>query len=376
VTRVELPDFALVLVFGDFNKRTPPVLGYEAICQPDDVAERLSARRLCVVDANELSKQELVRLASIAADGFARIYALAVATNAALVARRLSSLALMEVFDLPDPAAVTINLRPVSTDRRNEQGPFDIIGDVHGCGDELIELLGVLGYQVSFAGEADQRRAVVAAPPGRRAFFVGDLIDRGPRTTDVLAIVMAMVADGTALCVAGNHDAALLRWFEGRASHLKHGLEETVTSLLAESASFRAEVQQFIASLKGHLWVDDGKLAIAHAGIRETMIGRSSGRVRAFTLYGDTEPKPAADGLPTRYHWALGYQGPVSVVYGHTPVADVGWVNNTLCIDTGCCFGGRLTALRWPEREIVSVPARAIYATRGRAFGHPPARPD
>jgi hypothetical protein len=375
VTRVELPDFALVLVFGDFNKLTPPVLGSDAICQPDDVAERFSVRRLCVIDANELSKQELVRLASIAADGFARIYALAIATDAAIVARRLSSLSIMNLFHLPEAAANTISFRPVSTDRRSECGPFDIIGDVHGCAEELIDLLDMLGYRVTFHHKAGERRVTVSAPLGRRAFFVGDLIDRGPRTTDVLAIVMAMVADGTALCVAGNHDAALLRWFEGRALHLKHGLEETVTSLMAESASFRAEVQQFIASLKGHLWVDDGKLAIAHAGIRETMIGRSSGRVRAFTLYGDTEPKPAADGLPTRYHWALGYQGPVSVVYGHTPVADVGWVNNTLCIDTGCCFGGRLTALRWPEREIVSVPARAIYATRGRPFGHPPARP-
>lgn len=254
-------------------------------------------------------------------------------------------------------------------------GPFDIIGDVHGCVDELIELLGLLGYNVTLSGEGDERTARIAKAHERRAFFVGDLVDRGPGGTDVMRIVMAMVASGQALCVCGNHDAAFGRWLEGHKTQLNHGLEATARQFSLESPQFRDSVLTFIDGLKAHLWVDGGRLAVAHAGIRQSMLGRSSGKVRAFALYGDTDPKGGAGALPTRYHWALDDHGETAVVYGHTPVAEAAWVNNTLCVDTGCCFGGRLTAARWPEREIVSVSARARYATLGRPFGHPPRRP-
>ncbi len=375
MTSLDLPECALLLLFGDVASLTWNGLSPACLCQPEAVAAKLMARNLCVVDATHLSKDDLSRLGRMAADAFARVYGAALATDADLVARRLSSLSIVKTFAVPVPSNATFLLQPVSTDRRKERGPFDIIGDVHGCADELIALLGVLGYQVAVDGKGGDRKAIVIPPRGRRAFFVGDLVDRGPKTPDVLRIVMAMVASGSALCVTGNHDVACLRWMDGNVVHLKHGLEQTVADLKAEPESFRAQVHRFLASLTGHLWVDGGQLAVAHAGVLEPMIGRSSGRVRAFTLYGDTEPKSAPDGLPTRYHWALNYSGATAVVYGHTPVAEVGWVNNTLCVDTGCCFGGRLTALRWPEREIVSVPARDVYALRGRAFGHPPARP-
>ena len=93
------------------------------------------------------------------------------------------------------------------TDRCDDRGPFDIIGDVHGCTDELEALLRRLGYGVEPAerdGEASYR---VIPPAGRKAVFVGDLVDRGPRITDTLRLVMAMVEDGAALCVLGNHEA-------------------------------------------------------------------------------------------------------------------------------------------------------------------------
>ena len=104
------------------------------------------------------------------------------------------------------------------------------------------------------------------------------------------------------------------------------------------------------------------------------MIGSTTGHTRNFCLYGDTDGTDAV-GLPIRYHWAAVYSGNTTIVYGHTPIFEPAWVNNTLCIDTGCCFGGAITALRWPEKEIVSVPAREAYAERRRAFGHPPLRP-
>jgi protein phosphatase len=259
-------------------------------------------------------------------------------------------------------------------DLRRLEGPFDIIGDVHGCAGELEELLGRLGYTVTLAGEGSARQAAVSAPSGRRAIFVGDLVDRGPRSPDVLRIVMAMAAGGQALVVPGNHDIKFLRWLTGRQVKISHGLDRTVAQIETESEGFRAGVRAFLESLPFHLWLDGGRLAVAHAGIKEEMLGHVSGEVRSFCLYGETSGETDEFGLPIRYHWAAEYDGPTAIVYGHTPVPEAEWVNNTLCIDTGCCFGGKLTALRWPEREIVSVAAREVYLRPIRPFGHPPRR--
>ncbi len=260
-------------------------------------------------------------------------------------------------------------------DRRDHAGPFDIIGDVHGCADELAALLSALGYFVRFAGRGDDRHAVTSAPPGRRAIFVGDLVDRGPNAPDVFRIVMGMTRAGHAWAVEGNHDVKFLRWLGGRQSNLTHGLDRTVAQFATEASRFHGEVKHFLSHLPSHLWLDNGRLAVAHAGIRHEMLGRQSGDVRHFCLYGDTSGKAAKDGLPIRYHWAAAYADETAVVYGHTPVSDPDWVNNTMCIDTGCCFGGKLTALRWPERTLVSVAAADTYTQLLRPFGHPPARP-
>jgi polynucleotide kinase-phosphatase len=261
------------------------------------------------------------------------------------------------------------------TDRRDEHGPFDIVGDVHGCCDELITLLDKLGYGVTLTGEGADRRAVTTAPEGRRAFFVGDLVDRGPNTPDVLRIVMAMVTAGQALCVPGNHDVKFVRWLNGRNVKLTHGLDQTVTQFADVPDRFKSEVKTFLDGLVSHAWLEDGRLAIAHAGIKEEMMGRASGAVREFCLYGETSGETDEFGLPIRYNWAAEYRGRTTIVYGHTPVPEAEWFNNTLCIDTGCCFGGKLSALRWPEKEIVSVPAFATYAVRVKPMGHPPVRP-
>jgi protein phosphatase len=270
---------------------------------------------------------------------------------------------------------VSTNPNPAATDWRELRGPFDIIGDVHGCADELIELLEKLGYSVRLEGEGDKRRAVTTAPKGRRAFFVGDLVDRGPNSPDVLHIVMDMVAAGQAFCVAGNHDDKLLRWLKGREVKIGQGLERTIAQLDGASDAFKARIVAFIEGLPYHAWLEGGALAIAHAGVRENMLGRNSPKVRSFCLYGDTSGKPSDGGLPERFDWAADYHGKTPVVYGHTPVAEPEWINKTLCIDTGCVFGGKLTALRWPERELVSVPAHETYAELKRGFGLPPRRP-
>ena len=259
-------------------------------------------------------------------------------------------------------AAAEINRTPLWTDRRAEHGPFDLIGDVHGCHAELVSLLGELGYGVADDGVA------VTPPAGRRAVFVGDYVDRGPATPAVLRLVMAMAEAGDAICVPGNHDAKLVRKLKGRDVQVTHGLGETLDQLEREPEAFRDAVREFLDRLVSHVVLDDGRLVVAHAGMKQSYQGRSSRRVREFALFGETTGETDDLGLPVRLDWAREYRGDAAVIYGHTPVARPEWINDTINLDTGCVFGGRLTALRWPERELVSVPARETHYEPARPF--------
>jgi protein phosphatase len=256
--------------------------------------------------------------------------------------------------------------------RKEETGPFDIIGDVHGCYDELLALLGDLGYIAEAEPVADVRDLGirVTPPAGRRAIFLGDLVDRGPASPQVLRLVMSMVRSGAALCVPGNHDIKLLRHLNGKKVTANHGLAETLAQLEGESDSFKGQVRQFLDGLVSHYVLDGGKLVVAHAGLTEEMQGRGSGAVRAFALFGETTGEIDEFGLPIRYEWAREYRGRAMVVFGHTPVPDAEWLNNTIDIDTGCVFGGRLTALRYPERELVAVPAARVYCEPARPLNY------
>jgi len=283
--------------------------------------------------------------------------------------RRLEREGIRNVHVLGSPTAVEaaqIEVVPMWTDRRDETGPFDIVGDVHGCFDELCALLDRLGYAIVERRDGE-RGWTVTPPPGRKALFLGDYVDRGPASPDVLRLVMAMHEAGTALCLPGNHDVKLLRWLRGRRVQIGHGLAETTGQLEVEDPEFRQRVERFLDGLVSHYVLDGGRLVVAHAGLREEMHGRASARVRSFALYGETTGETDEFGLPIRYPWARDYRGRAVVVYGHTPVPEPEWLNSTINLDTGCVFGGRLTALRYPERELVSVPARRTW--------YQPARP-
>ncbi|OAR23370.1 polynucleotide kinase-phosphatase [Streptomyces sp. ERV7] len=246
-----------------------------------------------------------------------------------------------------DSVEITIERR--YNDLTHLSGPFDIIGDIHGCRSELETLLTELGYVDG------------AHPEGRTAVFVGDLVDRGPDSPGVLRRVMKMVADGNALCVPGNHENKLGRYLGGKKVQRTHGLAETIEQLDREDDGFKEQVKEFIDGLVSHYVLDGGKLVVCHAGLPEKYHGRTSGRVRSHALYGETTGETDEFGLPVRYPWAEDYRGRAAVVYGHTPVPNTSWINNTICLDTGAVFGGNMTALRWPERELVDVPAERVW---------------
>ena len=259
--------------------------------------------------------------------------------------------------------AAEIERQPLWNNLKSDHGPFDIIGDVHGCFDELIDLLAQLGYSVEKNSNGDGTGEWRVKPPvGRKAVFLGDLVDRGPKIPEVLQLVMGMSEAGSALCVPGNHDIKLMRKLRGKDVQITHGLADSLAQLEKESPEFRNRISEFLDGLVSHFALDDGKLIVAHAGMKEEMQGRGSGKVRDFALYGETTGETDEFGLPVRYNWAAEYRGKAMVVYGHTPVPQPDWLNRTINIDTGCVFGGSLTALRYPEKELISVTARATYA--------------
>lgn len=415
--RLTIPDFSLVLMMGasgsgksSFAARqfVPTEILSSDRCRglvADDEADqaatgdafdvlyyiagkRLAARRLTVIDATNLRAEDRKHAIELAR----RYHALPVVivldvpevvcaernrarpdrafgghvvrNHVQLLRRSLRGLQregfrVVHVLSSPEDITGTEIVRePLFTDRRTDHGPFDIIGDVHGCHDELTALLGRLGYARSDGAWSHSE--------GRRVIFLGDLVDRGPDSPGVLRLVMDMVASGTALCVQGNHDNKLERKLAGRDVKVNHGMAETLAQLDAvpedQRTVFLKEVRAFLDELRSHYWLDGGKLVVAHAGLKAEMHGRGSGAVRSFALYGETTGETDEFGLPVRYEWARDYRSETVVVYGHTPVPEPEWVNRTLCIDTGCVFGGSLTALRYPERELVSVPAKQTYA--------------
>ncbi|AFZ21347.1 polynucleotide kinase-phosphatase [Allocoleopsis franciscana] len=318
---------------------------------------------------------------------------------------------------LEDVEAAVIKRQPLWNNRKHEHGPFDIIGDIHGCCDELEALLQQLGYERNLtshpsrsplkrertedeaffsrkgendspllvgeeSGERSKPGAIRAPslwgntiyshPQGRKAIFLGDLVDRGPRILDTLKLVHNMVEAGTALCVPGNHDIKLMRKLWGKNIKITHGLDKSLAEIdaLPEDVRelFSKEIANFLDSLVSHYVLDDGNLVVSHAGMKEALQGRGSGKVRDFALYGETTGETDEFGLPVRYNWAAEYRGKAMVAYGHTPVPEPEWLNGTIDIDTGCVYGGKLTALRYPEKEFLSVLAAKVYCESAKPF--------
>ena len=401
-TQVLSSDFFRGLVADDENDQSASAEAFDALHYV--AAKRLAAGRLTVIDATNLQTHGRAALVKLARDHdvlpvavvldvpesvawertearpdrpFGRPVLTRMHRDLRRSLRSLTREGFRKVHVLhgtEEIDAAGIRYEKLFNDRRDETGPFDIVGDVHGCREELETLLQRLGYDL--ARDAAGRPVGARHPEGRTAVFVGDLVDRGPDSPGVLRLVMGMVAAGTAICVPGNHEQKLARKLNGRNVQLTHGLPETLAQLSAEPESFTNEVRAFIEGLVSHYVLDGGRLVVAHAGLKEAYQGRTSGRVRSFALYGETTGETDEYGLPVRYPWARDYRGSAAVVYGHTPTPKPEWINNTICLDTGCVFGGALTALRWPSRELVAVPAAREYYAPVRPLVTAAARPD
>jgi protein phosphatase len=241
--------------------------------------------------------------------------------------------------------------------------PYDLIGDVHGCRDELLALLSKLGYQVRPASNPEVR-----PPAGRSAVFLGDLVNRGPDTPGVVRLVMGMLAAGSATCVAGNHDVALASALQGRKVEKIDALAASLQQLAGESQEFKQQLIDLVGSLPRRLSLDGGRLIVAHAGLPHEYHRSDSAEADDFAVNGREVAGP--NGETVRYRWAEDYRGDATVVYGHYSQLEATWLNRTICLDTGCVYGGRLTALRYPEGELVSVPAARVYyeSRRSQAF--------
>lgn len=242
----------------------------------------------------------------------------------------------------------------------------DFVGDVHGCYEEFMELLRLLGY---VRGKDDTYRH----PQGRKLLSLGDITSRGPDSIKMLQFFIRHIASGTAEMVDSNHGWKIARWLDGRAVTLAHGdekVEEEFRRFQQEfgpkkTAQLKEQSRRLLFSSPSHMMVrqKDKLVAVAvHAGIRDDYIGMESLAVHTFCRYGDVAGI-GPDGRPIRKDWSKGRKSKEPlIVWGHDPRPQPERQNGTLNIDQGCVFGGMLTAYRFPEDELVSVPARKNYS--------------
>ncbi|MBY0405055.1 MAG: hypothetical protein K2X66_14235 [Cyanobacteria bacterium] len=270
-------------------------------------------------------------------------------------------------------------------------GPMDLIGDIHGCFDEMVLLLKALGYEehdfdpIQFLSKAQpssekpyfkylgQAGPYFSHPEGRRAVFLGDIVSRGPKILDSISLVMRMQCASDALCILGNHEVTLRRILMNQARMISPPLQTNLDEIngLPEDKKDLCiqDILQWVEGMDHYYILDEGKLLIAHAGLKESFHGSETKGAHSFCLYGDTTGKLDDYGFPERRNWALQYSGSTKVIYGHTPLLEAEWLNNTLCLDTAGVFGGKFSALRYPENEIVQVYPPTTYCERLKPLG-------
>ncbi|MCM3388149.1 polynucleotide kinase-phosphatase [Ureibacillus chungkukjangi] len=239
---------------------------------------------------------------------------------------------------------------------------IDIIGDIHGCYDEMIELLERLGYE-------KDHQSLYVHPEGRRFLSLGDIMSRGPESLKTMEFFMRHVNENLAYMIDSNHGWKIARWLEGKNVTLNHG-DELVEEELARNGEtgditqLKQELKTFLLRAPSHYVLTKNNvptLVCTHAGIKDDFIGKQSYDISDFCRYGDNEGLDET-GKPIRKDWTIHHKTSTLIVWGHDPKLKPLVVNNTINIDQGVVFGGELTAFRYPEQEFVAVQAKQDYS--------------
>lgn len=211
------------------------------------------------------------------------------------------------------------------------EGRTIVVGDIHGCYDELIELTDKVKLKKT-----------------DRVISVGDLITKGPKSREVLELFMS---DDRFSTVIGNHDLMLRRHWYGEDVELKKAQKEAHQELKGEKDAY----MQFLSSLP--FMIDLEEHLIVHAGLRPNveLHSQTTGDLtRLRTLGADRE---SDEGTP----WYYVYNGEKTVLFGHWPAKEPRRGPKAIGLDTGCCYGYQLTAYIIESDEFVSVDAKKAY---------------
>lgn len=363
MTNIRIPAAAVVLILGGKNAplaRMADRFDQATACPwdvntPDQALESLHAAlsagpqaRVCMLRSHPKARKAV---ATAARKHGARTVCIRLpgAEEVDATAERIDA-----VYDVADPADAIIEIVPMPVDLRRDHGPFDIIGDIHGCALELLLLLVLLGHAI----RDDDGFELVRHPDGRRVILLGDLTDRGPDNLRSLEIAHELQTRFGALLVLGNHDEKLRKWLGGANVRVAAGLAMTIAELEVLPEDERRRMGEWLGGLETHYVLDGGRLVVAHAGLAEEHHGRTTNGAHSFGLYGKPTGGVDDDGMPLAEDWALDYSGSATVVHGHVVYPEVRQINNVVAIDTGCVFGNKLTAYRWPERTFMEVKAQ------------------
>lgn len=362
---------ALILITGTVH--LPRWVNHNVVTGIEDpnLLKRLEKGMLTFLHLVRPAFDEIMNLAKIARKNFVPFHVLGKVDRSnpdkvinLRVRKRLRRQGVKNVYltdDKKEWDSLSLRLKRIPTRMLDEYGPFDFIGDVHGCYQELIALLDKLGYVVSDTIINGSIHKKYFHPQKRKLVFLGDMVDRGPASDKVMELILELSNQNMAYAVLGNHDEKFLRYLKGNPVTVNSGLEKTITQFIGKSEEFKNNLIRFFKSLPSHYVFDEGRIVAVHAGIREDMQGKDKREIKDYCVFGEPGEKKKDDGLPVRQDWGRDYEGKAKVVYGHTPVKEPYWINNSIDIDSGCVFGGKLTALRYPENELLSVKAFDTY---------------
>lgn len=244
---------------------------------------------------------------------------------------------------------------------------IDIIGDIHACYEEFIELIEKLGYKKN-------KDDLYLHPQGRKILSLGDIMSRGPESLKTMMFFLNHIENGQAYMTDSNHGWKIARWLDGRKVQLKHGDEKVEEEFIKYEIQFgvvktnelKQKIKELLMKAPSHyILMENGvdTVVCTHAGIKDEYIGKETPKIKNFCRYGDVEGMDET-GKPIRKDWFSHHNNKLLIIWGHDPKPEPFVFNNTINIDQGVVFGGKLTAFRYPEREFIFLDATKDYSDK------------